>query len=364
MSKQSPLTELQRRNGAEFAEENGWMLAQHFGESLQEYQTVRSQVGLLDLCHRSLLCFTGSDRLSFLQGMVSNDVKGLASGQGIHAAVLDVHGKIMADVRIFCTDEFFLMDLWEPLKERILAHMNRYIIADDVEITDLTGQYGIIGLQGPKARPLLRELLPPVKIPSSELGHLESQVGDAVVRLVRSSHTGEEGYDFVITMKDLLPTVSRIQEIGKKFSLHWVGAQALELLRIEAGIPRYGVDMDEDNLLLETGLDKAVSFNKGCYLGQEVVERIRSRGHVNKKLAGMVLEDSAAAERGDTIQAGEKEIGKVTSSIFSPALKRPVALGYVHRDYLQPGTPVVIHRKAKMILAVVSPLPFYKPLPS
>ncbi len=360
MSKQSPLTEFHKTNGAKFVEEDGWILPIHFGDSLKEYQAVRSDVGLLDLCHRSLLRFTGPDRVSYLQGMVSNDVRKLAVGEGTYAAVSDVHGKILADTRIFCTEEFFLVDLWESLKEKILTHLNRYLIADEVEITDLTGQYGIISLQGPKARLFLRGLLPHDEIPLRELEHRISQIGEGEVRLVRSSHTGEEGYDLLIGMKDLLPVVSHIQEIGKKFCLQWVGTQAQETLRIEAGIPRYGVDMDEDHLLLETGLDKAVSFQKGCYLGQEVVERIRSRGHVNKKLAGLSLEGDRPAKRGDKIRVGEKEVGEITSSVLSATLKRPLALGYLHRDYLQPGTRVSIDHNGKTLSAEVSALPFYE----
>lgn len=352
---------MHRTAGAEFAEEEGWILPRHFGDSLQEYLTVRSQVGILDLCNRGLLRFTGPDRVSYLQGMVSNDVKKLAPGEGVHAAVLDIQGKILADARIFCLEDFFLLDLWDPLKEKILTHLNRYLIADDVEITDLTGKYGMLSPQGPKAGLLLRELFPNAVIPARELAHCASKLGDAEVRITRSSHTGEEGYDLLISTKDLPSMVSHIEETGKKFSLGWVGTQAQEILRVEAGIPRYGVDMNEDNLLLETGLDQAVSFHKGCYLGQEVVERVRSRGHVNKRLVGLLLEGDTVAEPSSPIRAGEKEIGKVTSSILSPARKCPLALGYVHRDYLQSGTPVTIQRDDKSIPATVSALPFYRP---
>ena len=360
MPKQSPLKEHHQVNGAVFGDEDGWILPLHFGDFLQEYQSVRTHAGILDLCNRGLLRFSGPDRVSYLQGMVSNDVKQLAVGQGVQAAVLDVQGKILADTRVFCLDDSFLLDLWEPLKDKILVHLNRYLIADEVEITDLTGQYGTLSLQGPKARPLLRELFPQAEFPASELDHRESQLGGAEVRVARATRTGEEGYDLLIATRDLLPTVSRIEAAGKPFSPRWIGSQAQEILRVEAGMPRYGVDMNEDNLLLETALDQAVSFHKGCYLGQEVVERVRSRGHVNKKLVGLILEGDRAAKRGSTIHAGEKEIGRVTSSVLSPARKCALALGYVQRDYLQPGTPVTIQRDGRSIPAVVSALPFYQ----
>jgi len=359
MPKQTPLKERHQANRAVFGEEDGWIMPLHFGDPLREYQAVRSHVGLLDFCHRTLLRFAGPDRVSYLQGMVSNDVKKLAPGEGIHAAVLDIQGRILADTRIFCLRDFFLLDLREPLKEKILTHLNRYLIADDVEITDLTGRYGMLSVQGPMALLLLKELFPDGAVPERELGHAVFLLGDAEIRIARSTHTGEEGFDLLVPITNLLPTVSLIEAMRDKFSLSWIGTQAQELLRVEAGIPRYGFDMNEENLLLETGLDNSVSFQKGCYLGQEVVERIRSRGHINRKLVGLILEGDQAAQRGSVIRANEKEIGQVTSSILSPARNLPIALGYVQRDYLQPGTPVAILSNGKMIPALVSALPFH-----
>lgn len=360
VAKESPLAEWHRANGAEFAEQNGWLLPSHLGDPLQEYHAVRSQVGLLDLCHRSVLRFSGPDRISFLQGMVSNDVKILAAGEGAAAAILNIQGKILADTRIFCTPDSVFLDLWEFLKDKVVDHLNHYLIADEVEIEDLTGRLGILSLQGPKARSFLTELFAADKLPAQEYSHRAISIGNAEARLIRSSHTGEEGYDAMAEIKTLLSMLPRIQDLGKKFGARWIGTQALEILRIEAGIPRYAVDMDEDHLLLETGLDQAVSFQKGCYLGQEVVERIRSRGHVNRRLVGMVLDGNSCAERGDTVHADSKEIGKVTSSVFSPLLGCLIALGYIHRDYLEPGTSVSVRHKGQALAAKIASLPFYK----
>ena len=254
-----------------------------------------------------------------------------------------------------------LIDLWEALKEKVVNHLNRYLIADEVEINDLTDRYGIVSVQGPKSDHLLEGLLKTNKLPSTELSHDEFTAANARFRVVHASHTGEKGYDLIIEKKDLLPLMLSIQKIGKAHSIRWVGCQAQEMLRVEAGIPRYGTDMSEDNLLLETGLDNAVSFQKGCYLGQEVVERINSRGHVNKKLVGLTLEGDQAARQGDAIYGGQSQVGEVTSSIFSPILKCPLALGYVQREHIEQGTQATIHSNGKRIPAVVSRLPFYKP---
>ncbi len=361
MAKGSSLADLHRDNGAHFGQEDGWSLPLHFGESLLEYQAVRSCVGLFDLCHRSLLQFTGPDRVAYLPGMVSNNVEILSPGQGTHAAVLDIHGKIQADIRILCMQNHLLIDLWEALKEKVVNHLNRYLIADEVEINDLTDRYGIVSVQGPKSDHLLEGLLKTNKLPSMELSHDEFTDANARFRVVYASHTGEKGYDLIIEKKDLLPLMLSIQKTGKAHSIRWVGCQAQEMLRVEAGIPRYGTDMGEDKLLLETGLDNAVSFQKGCYLGQEVVERINSRGHVNRKLVGLTLEGDQAARQGDAIYGGQSQIGEVTSSIFSPILKCPLALGYVQREHIEQGTQAMIHSNGKRIPAVVSRLPFYKP---
>lgn len=360
MAQESPLAARHRANGAEFIEEDSRILPLHFGSPLREYESVRSHVGILDLCYRSLLRFRGSDRASYLQGMVSNDVKALAPGSGVRAAVLDVNGKILSDLRVFCEKDSFLIDLWEFRRAKILAHLNHYLVAEDVELDDLTGRYGILSLQGPRTRLLLNRVLLPQELPPEMHGHRPARIGKAEVRVVRSTHTGEDGVDLFLEAEGLPEVVSRLEEAGRSLSLRWVGCQALDLLRLEAGTPRYGVDMDEGNLLLETGLDDAVSFQKGCYLGQEVIERIHSRGHVNKKLTGLILAGETAAHRGDPIYSSDQEIGKITSSRLSPMLKRPIALGYVHRDYLAPGTEVSVRHEGKSIRARISSLPFYR----
>lgn len=349
MAKATPLFEFHRANGAEFSEADGWVLPSRFGAPLDEYRAVRSGVGVLDLCDYTVLRLTGPDRLSFLQGMVTNDVKQLAPGTGMSAAILDVSGKILADLRILCAEDSFMLLLREPLAQRAVAHLNRYLVADDVEIAGPDTACGLISLQGPKARSLLGAVVPPDEIPQAMHSHRTLRIADRELRAIRSTHTGEEGFDLLIERPDLAAVVTEIEKVGAPFSLRWVGLQAREILRVEAGIPRYGIDMDENTLFLEIGLDEAVSFHKGCYLGQEVVERIRSRGHVNRKLASIVLEGSEAAARGATVGSEAREIGRITSAVLSPALGRPVALGYIHRDFLAPDTAITVDSGGRKI---------------
>jgi aminomethyltransferase len=358
MAKQSTLSDFHRANGAVFAEQEGWLIPSHFGSVVTEHETVRSGAGLIDFSHRGLLQFTGSDRLPFLQGMLSNDLKQLKPFQGQYATLLTQQGKVIADLRVLCSLNSFYLDFWEPLKDKILVHLARYLVADEVEIADRSQEYSTLSIQGPRSEALLHGLVGAMELPGPSLQHMMVTVDGAAICIVRSSHTGENGYDLIVPLKDLDTIARRLTDLGAQFSASWIGAEAQNILRLEAGIPRYGVDFNEDNLLLEVGLEYAVSFNKGCYLGQEVVERIRSRGHVNKRLCGLFIDGQAPASAGDRLQRDGKEAGAITSSVFSPRLDRPIALGYMNKDFWTPGTELSLVRAGGAVRAIVAALPF------
>ena len=361
MAKRSALFDLHELRGAVFAERDGWLLPDHFGDAAAEYRAVREAAGLIDLSHRALLQFTGPDRVTFLQGMLSNDLRLLKTFEGHHATLLNQQGKVLADVRVLYAMNSLYLDFWEPLKEKILAHLNRYLVADEVEIADRSEEYAMLSLQGPRSEALLTDLAGQAEWPKQIAHHAMFDAGNAALCVVRDSHTGETGFDLIIAKADLINVAQRLTEIGRTMGAAWVGQQALETLRIEAGVPIYGTDFTEDNLLLETGLDSHVSFIKGCYLGQEIVERVRSRGHVNRKLCGFLIDGAVPARHGDRIRAGEKQIGTITSSVYSPRLARAVALGYVHRDHWESGTRLAIHGEGLVLNAEVAELPFVKP---
>jgi folate-binding protein YgfZ len=361
MAKQSALSTFHKSNLAQFVEQDGWLLPARFGDSAREYAAVRSAAGFLDFSHRGLLQFTGPDRLSYLQGMLSNDLRLLGPGQGQYATILNQQGKVLADLRVLCSENSFYLDFWAILKDKIVDHLNRYLVADEVEIADRSEGYGMLSIQGPDSEALLRALLEQTALPGEPMEHVIAAVDGAKICVVRDSHTGEVGFDLIVPTSNLENIGQRLTAIGKQFSAAWVGEEAQNVLRLEAGIPRYGVDFTADNLLLEVGLDHAVSFTKGCYLGQEVIERIRSRGHVNKKLAGLLLDGSEPASAGDAILAVEKEVGVITSAVYSPSLGRPIAMGYVHRDFWTPGTKLSIKQDTASFSATVTDLPFIPP---
>lgn len=358
MNKILPLADFHRAKSAVFGERDGWEVVVRYGDPAVEYEAVRSSAGLLDLSHRGLLQFTGPDRLTFLQGMLSNDLKVLNPFDGQYATLLTQQGKVIADVRVLCSLNSFYLDFWEVLKAKILDHLNRYLVADEVEIADRSDEYATLSIQGSQSEALLHDLVGQAEIPGRPMSHAMVTVEGTAICVVKADHTGEAGWDLIIPRAALESIARRLTDLGLGHAALWIGEEAQETLRVEAGIPRYGVDFSEDNLLLEVGLDHAVSFSKGCYLGQEVVERIRSRGHVNKKLSGLALDGREAVSPSDAITAGDKEAGRVTSSVFSPRLKQPIALGYMHKDFWSPGTEVFVRHGDALIKATVTPLPF------
>lgn len=360
MEKTSALHQLHQRQGATFAEHEGWLLPERFGEPASEYAAVRQSAGLFDLAHRAMLQFTGDDRLSYLQGMLSNDLRPLKMFDGQQAAILTQQGKVVADVRVLCSLNSFYLDFWEPLKDKILAHLKRYLVADDVEIHDPNEQWKMLSLQGPKAKELLARIFANPELPARPNQHGMVQFDGAPVCVVYADRSGYGGFDLIVQASQLSPCVERLAALGAA----WAGTTAQNILRVEAGMPRYGVDFSEDNLLLEVGIDDAVSFSKGCYLGQEVVERIRSRGHVNKKLVGLLLDGTIAATGGDKIVSGAKEVGQIASSVFSLVLQRPIALGYVNKDFWAVGTKLSVRHDGSDVPAIVTARPIVASQPA
>ena len=354
MSELTPLADFHRANGAVFSESNP--LPAHFGDPAREYTAARDAAGLMDRSDRGLLQFTGPDRLLFLQGMLSNDLRVLQPFDGQYAAILTQQGKVVADVRVLCAMNSLYLDFWTNLKDKILGHLNRYLVADEVEIADRSNEYTFVSVRGPRAEALIRAVVPDANLPSHIKQHAMVTIDGAAVCIVRED-PGVPAYDLILPRTGAGAIAQRLTEAGKPLSAAWIGSEAQEVLRVEAGIPLYGVDFGEDNLLLEASLAGAVSFTKGCYLGQEIVERIRSRGHVNKQLRGLLLDGAVAAKPGNRLQSGGKEAGAVTSSVVSPQFGRPIALGYVAKEFWDSGTVLMIGGDAG-VRAQVTQLPF------
>jgi glycine cleavage system T protein len=351
----SPLADYHAAQGATLGEYHGAIVPRRFSDPREEHQAVRQASGLFDFSFRAKFAMSGEHRVRFLQGMVTNDVKSLTPGRGTYAAMLNAQGQILADVRIYCAEDRYLMDTDADLRDKAMQSLRRYIIADRVALEPL--EIFSLAFQGPRSRPLVEKTLH-IALPAlGEYDHFSTNYAGFPVRVVRASSTGEEGYEIWMGAKAMLAVWGAACGQAPTYDTLPCGTEALESLRIEAGIPRYGADLAEDTLLLEAGLLSAVSFNKGCYIGQEIVERARSRGHVNWKLVGLQIEADQPPAPGEKLLAEAKEIGEITSSCFSPTFRRVIALGYVRRESAEPGTKLLL---AAGGAAEVAALPFYR----
>jgi folate-binding protein YgfZ len=295
-----------------------------------------------DLSARARLQLTGPDRVRFLHGMVTNDIEALAPGAGCRAAMLTVKGKLLADLIVYADEERLLLEFDGELREKIRGVVERHIVMDDVEVEDVTDGTREVGVYGADAR-----------------AAIERALGAPVGELLPYHHRLIGGARVAAATELALPGYHVLGAAVPAIEGEPLGDAAFEVMRIEAGTPRYGVDMEEDRLVLEAGIDDAISLTKGCYLGQEVVARATARGHINRKLRGLVLDGAEPAARGAKLSgAGRDDAGQITSSVFSPRLGRAIALGYVHRSLWDAGTELTVHDPAGARRATVADLPF------
>lgn len=343
MSVSPPIAEIAAVPHTDF---QGVDLPVRFSSLEQECHYVRDGAGVFDGSLRTWIRMRGDDRVDFLQGMVTNDVKALKEGQSVYAALLTQQGKVVSDLRVHAAADHFLLDLPAQAAAAAQAALEKLIVADDVEME--VDEAVLLGVEGPACGAMLAHAFPGVGI--DRLADID--LGGIAARLAPASHAGETGVLIAVAASDAAATWKRLREAGAEP----VGFEALDVLRVEAGIPWVGVDMDGEMLAMEADLEAAISFKKGCYLGQEVVERIAARGHVNRKRTGLVLRGDPVEPR-TTLLAGDKEVGWVTSCVRSPRLGKTIGMGYVRREHLEPGSVLSVEGGGA---ALVASLPFYK----
>jgi folate-binding protein YgfZ len=307
-----------------------------FGDVRAEFAVLISGCGVYDLGERANISLTGGDRVRWLNGMVTNNVRDLAPGHGVYAFLLNPQGHILGDLYAYNLGESLLVDTDQAQTEKILAVFDKYIIMDDVEVTDLSKKLAAIGLAGPNSLATLRA----AGFEVSSLAPL--QFVDLIwqqmnVALVRSDNRNVESFELCSAPENVEKLYAALVQAGAKPA----GTVAVELLRIAAGIPRYGVDIRERDLPQETEQERALSFVKGCYVGQEIVERIRSRGQVRRKFSGFEVQGALPAP-GSKIQLDGKDVGEITSAASLPLAggDRRVVLGYIRREAATAGKVV------------------------
>jgi folate-binding protein YgfZ len=295
------------------------------------YTALRETAAWMDLSGRGKIRVSGEDRARLLHAMCSQNVEEMKPGDGGYAFFLNAQGRILADANIFCLEDHFLLDTEPETARKLFEHLDRYIIADDVALTDETQSTATLAIEGPESERALREL--GVAPPENDSATVPWE--DRVVAKVSS--TGAPGF-FIF-----LPASTKVDFLAKVAKLPQADAAEARVVRIENGRPRYGEEITERYLVQETGQMRGVHLNKGCYLGQEIVERVRSRAQIHRVLRRLEIDTAELPAAGTKLSSGGAGVGsehvaEIASSAFSPALGKVVALAYVRTTFAEPGT--------------------------
>jgi folate-binding protein YgfZ len=325
-----------------------------YGDPAAEYRAVRERAGVVDRSDHGVVEATGRDRAAFLHALLSNEIKALTPGQGCEATLLDIHGKVQVTLLVWVLDDRIVLVTPPGMASETYEMLDKYLFAEKVVLEDVTATRALLLLAGPDA-PALAERVAGSTPAETPWASVPGTIGGAEVRVVRGGGETGEPELWIMAAAD---SAARIREALVAAGAQPVGQAAVETLRIERGTPRFGRDVDTSVLLPEIPFDALVSQTKGCYPGQEVVVRIRDRGHVNRHLRGLVVEGGEPPAVGAEVWAGDAAIGRVTSATRSPALGRPLALAFVRRQHAAPGTRVEIRSGGRTVGATVSDLPF------
>jgi folate-binding protein YgfZ len=321
------------------------------------YDAARRRVAVIDRNDRGLILLTGNDRASYLQGLLTNDIAAIRPGGGCYAAYLTAQGRMIADLLVYELGDLILVSVIAEVKDTVLARLNQFIFSEDVQLGDVTDTFTGVAVVGPDAAGVVETVLDGASAEAlrglPEHGNMRAQFEGQSAIVLRVTDTGEPGYDVLVDRAQGPALRAALMKAGAVE----IDASVAEALRIEAGVPVFHRDMDEETIPLEAGIEsRAISLTKGCYVGQEVIIRVLHRGHgrVARKLVGVTLDGEAVPATGAVVHADGREIGHVTSSVRSPALEHPIALAYLHRDFVEAGTRVSIDG----LSATVTALPF------
>jgi folate-binding protein YgfZ len=339
MPLETPLLDLHRSAGATIGEYFGTLLPSRFADFGTEYAALRESVAVVDTNFRAFFSFTGPDRQRYVNAILTSNVRDLKPGQGTVGLLLNPQGHILAEVETFAREESILASTHAMIRERTLSTFEKFIIMDDVTLEDVTASTGTLDLAGPRAATLLAELGVSNFAAMPLLAHEEAKLGQIPCRVVRRELAGDPAATLIAGREHLSALWS---DLAERTHIHGggpAGMEALNSVRLECGTPWFGHDYDDKQIPHEAGLELShINYEKGCYTGQEIVERVRSRGHVNRRLTELRFFSAGAPAPGAKLLFGGNEIGSVTSTAFSPRLGQPIGLGYLRREHSAAGT--------------------------
>jgi len=327
-----------------------------------DYTAIREGAALVSLHDRARIGVSGRDRASYLQGLLTNDIQALTPGSGCYATWLTAQGRMTTDMHVIESGDMILLDVPGLARESVLQRLDQFIFSEDVQLADLTSSLAGIGLHGPRAAVVIEAMAPGLRGLGEwpQYRNARAEFAGSSLVVVRIDQLGVPGFVLYAEAARAADVHAALERAGAVR----VADDAVTAARVEAGYPVFGIDMDEDIIPLEAGIEeRALSFTKGCYVGQEVIIRVRDRGHgrVARRLVGLRLpngaEQSTVPRKGARIHSGDRDVGFITSSSASPRAG-VIALGYVHRDFVEPGTKVVVDTASGRAEATVSALPF------
>jgi len=330
----TPLASLHKNAGAKIGTWFGCALPDQFGDDWPaEYLAGRESVALVDKNYRAYLRFSGPDRVRFLNAVLTNNIKDLQAGSGVVSLFLSPQGRIQAEIETYATAESLFCVSFAMIRETLAAALDKCIIMDDVTLTDETQLFGTVALEGPGAAELIRKLTGVHLAQLGELGFQQTEVDGISCGLTKRSPSGVASGELLALRSDLPQLWNLLREEVGKVGGRAMGYHALNALRLEQGIPWFAYDFGEKQIPHEAGLqDSHISYTKGCYTGQEIVERVRSRGQVNRVRVLLKFSANEAPGSGASLLADGKEIGFVTRTARSPKLQAPIGMAYVRRE--------------------------------
>ena len=360
--KQLPLHEDHAKRGAVFLEQSGWEVPAHYGDPSAGYSAVRNAVGIMDLSSRGKIRVTGEDRVKWLQSIISNDILPLTPGQGIYSTFLTHKGKIIAYFRVYQLGDALMLEDVGETGDTTFATLRKFLLFGTKAKMENCGEtWGLLLISGPKALELIRSTFGTDLSSLKPLAFEKLEIDGHPALLIRSEETGETDIEILVPSGGLRSAWERLWTTGDSMGLQPFGTQALETLRVEAGLPKMGPDLNENIVPPEANLEgKSFSLSKGCYPGQEVVARMDTYGSVRRRLVGLTLSESAVPLSGAKVYSGDREVGWVSSAVLSPSLGKAIAFAFPLRDFSKPGTDLEIDTEGRRVTATVQELPFVR----
>ncbi len=360
--KHSRLHEHHAKLGATLEEVAGWEMPAHYGEWVTEYQAVRQAVGLSDLSHRGKIRVTGDDRVKWLQSLISNDILQLQPGKGCYSSFLTHKGKMLGYFRVYVLpDSLWVEDVGEVGDATFQALRKFLLYGTKAKMENCAEPWGLLLISGPKACATVNAAFGVQMSDVKPVSAIAAQIGGHASLVLHTDETGEDDLEILLPAEALSTAWERLVEAGATYGIKAVGGRAREALRIEAGLPKAGPDLNEDIVPPEANLEgKAFSLNKGCYPGQEVVARMDTYGNVRRHLVGLVVKSVALPAKGAKLYSGDREVGWVSSATISPQQNGVIALGFPLRDFSAPNTTLAVEIDGARHDATVQALPFYR----